>query len=69
MIVRREEKRVSLETFGVVIIVDGDIHKVAPIKAEGSTLVGFGENIGPHNLVGQNRTSRLPLAMLLQIKK
>jgi hypothetical protein len=47
--VPREEERVSLEMFGVLIIVDGDVHKVAPVKMEGSTLFGSSENIGPHN--------------------
>jgi hypothetical protein len=47
--VQQEEERVSLEMFGVVVIVDGDVHKVAPVKTEGSTLFGFSENIGPHN--------------------
>jgi hypothetical protein len=45
----REEERVILETFGIIIIVDGDVHEVASVKAEGSTLFGFSENIGPHN--------------------
>jgi hypothetical protein len=44
-----EEERMSFERFGVVIIVDRDIHEMAPVKAEGSTLFGFSENIGPHN--------------------
>jgi hypothetical protein len=47
--VRREEERVSFETFGVIVIVDGDVHKVASVKAEGSTLFGFSENVGPRN--------------------
>ncbi len=39
----------SFEMFGVVIIVDRDIHEMAPVKVEGSTLFGFSENISPHN--------------------
>jgi hypothetical protein len=44
-----EEERMSFEMFGVVIIVDRDIHEMAPVKVEGPTLFGFSENIGPHN--------------------
>jgi hypothetical protein len=47
--VQWEEERVSLETFGIIVIVDGDIRKVALVKVEGSTLFGFSVNIGPHN--------------------
>jgi hypothetical protein len=47
--IRWEEKTMSVETFGIIIIVDRDIHEMAPVKAEGSTLFGFSENIGPHN--------------------
>ncbi len=43
-----EEERMSFETFGIVIIVDRAIHEMAPVKAEGPTLFGFSENIGPH---------------------
>ena len=35
--------------FGVVNIVDRDIHEMAPVKAKGSTLFGFRESISPHN--------------------
>jgi hypothetical protein len=35
--------------FGIIVIVDMDIDKVAPVKAKGSTMFGFSENIGPHN--------------------
>jgi hypothetical protein len=35
--------------FCVIVIIDGDIHNVAPVKAEGFALFGFSENIGPHN--------------------
>ena len=44
-----EEERMSFETFSVVIIVDRDIHEMAPVNAEWHTLFGFSENIGPHN--------------------
>jgi hypothetical protein len=44
-----EEERMSFETFGIVIIVDRDIHEMAPVKAEGSTLFGFSEKNCPHN--------------------
>jgi hypothetical protein len=47
--IRWEEERRSFEMFGVVIIVDRDIHEMAPVKAEGPTLFGFSENISPHN--------------------
>jgi hypothetical protein len=35
--------------FGVIVVVDRNIHGVALVKAEGSTLFGFSENISPHN--------------------
>jgi hypothetical protein len=39
----------SVETFGVIILVDRDIHEMAPVKAAGPALFGFSENIEPHN--------------------
>jgi hypothetical protein len=47
--IRWKEERMSFETYGVVIIVDRDIHEMAPVKAEEPTLFGFSENISPHN--------------------
>jgi len=47
--IRWEEERMSFETFGVIVIVDRDIHEMAPVKVEGPTLFGFSENISPHN--------------------
>jgi hypothetical protein len=44
-----EEERMSFETFGIVIIVDRNVHEMASVKAEGSTLFEFSENIGSHN--------------------
>ena len=38
----------SIDTFNVVVIVDQDVHKVAAVKAEGSALFWFSEDIGPH---------------------
>jgi hypothetical protein len=40
---------VSFGTFDVVVVVDWDIHEVAAVKAEGSTLFWFCEDIGPHH--------------------
>jgi hypothetical protein len=48
-LIRWEEERMSFETFGIVIIVDREIHEMTPVKLEGPTLFGFSENIGPHN--------------------
>jgi hypothetical protein len=39
----------SFETLSIVIIVDRDIHEMAPVKAKRPTLFGFSENIGTHN--------------------
>jgi hypothetical protein len=47
--IRWEEERMSFETFGIIIIVDRDVHEMASVEAEGSTLFGFSEYISPHN--------------------
>jgi hypothetical protein len=47
--IRWEEERVSFEMFSVIIMVDRDIHEMAPVKVEGPTLFGFSKNTGPHN--------------------
>ncbi len=39
----------SFGTFNVIIVVDWDIHEVVAVKAEGSTLFWFCEDIGPHH--------------------
>jgi hypothetical protein len=39
---------VSFGTFDVIVVVDWDIHEVAAVKVEGSTLFWFCEDIGPH---------------------
>ena len=38
----------GIDMFDVVVVVDWDIHEVAAVKAEGSTLFCFFEDIGPH---------------------
>ncbi len=40
----------NFEMFSIVIIVNRDIHAMAPVKAEWTTLFGFSANIDPHNL-------------------
>jgi hypothetical protein len=39
---------VSFGMFNVILVVDWNIHEVAAVKAEGSTLFRFCEDTGPH---------------------
>ena len=38
----------GIDTSGLVVVVDCDIHEVASVKAEGSALFWFCDDIGPH---------------------
>jgi hypothetical protein len=59
---------VSFGAFDVVVVVDWDIHEVAAVEAEGSAF-GFVRTSAHIIFVGQYITSRLPLAILLKMKK
>jgi hypothetical protein len=59
----------SFEMFGVAIIVDRDIHAMAPFKAERPTLFGLVRPSAHIISVGQYRTSRSPLEILSRMKK
>jgi hypothetical protein len=52
LLIFREKEGVSPKAFDIIIVIDGDIHKVATVEAKGGTLLGFGEDIGPHHFCG-----------------
>ncbi len=51
--------------FGIIVIVDGDVHKVTPVKVERSTLFGFSENIGPHDFSRAVKNFKIALGNLI----